>query len=782
MADSSDQLSDRTLPGRAYYREEAVEGGSLDLAARRREIDALVYEDDGVSVVDITEMDVDQDLTLAQPMGSLLLPSAAPDYPVVIEAQPRLAVQSIALLHEQTAVHQEVHHHYPPPDATNVGHTERDRLLVAQADELARQTIKTDTMQLAGMALEQEMSVLRQALETERSRASRAEAMVKELQVRETESRRQMDAVLDAKQRMEDIAAEFRQRDAERGRVLQNERLARSLAGVKAEPSPSASTAPSPNLDNGVRLSAPLLSGFSAPKAPRYVGYTLDARRQFAKQYYEYCNECAQAALSLGTRIGIRPIGSCLDAKAKRFAAMMHFGRDAVSISNQEWTEYFQHALNYHNPGFGDLEAKIRTTVVMDEKELDPDRCYDKWVYAYWSLLDENNMISIGAAAQAKQKAVKCWSCGGPHHIAKCESTSDADKSTIRAKHAESKRTNGGSGVSSDGKSESKGVARIDGKAESKKGSVIFKAKALQWPDCPPRDGSCWAVVIHGGLDEPVPALLDSGCDSGLVVSQGLAERLSTTSNLDLQLTVLPNTQVMEGFGGVPLTLSRHLVVPELALLVGDTPILLTSVSAWVDDTDPALAITVGRPIMKVLGYSTEGLLRNAAASPSVYDMGHLSVLDHDTSALCRALRAQRAHLDAEDDAKDDFDDDEVLMTSVSVALQAKIVEAKEHGLSESGSIRLSALLAKYDDVFRLDFCQDPPVSVEPLEVRFKKDATPTTCKARRYSPLQTDFLRTHLGELVKAGLARRTNRSRWCSPPRLVPKKDGSLRMTVDT
>ncbi|CAK4458960.1 unnamed protein product, partial [Aphanomyces euteiches] len=686
-----------TLPGRAYYREEAEEGGRLDLAARRREIDSLVYEDDGVSVADITEMDVDQDLTLAQPMGPVLLPAAAPGYPVVIEAQPRLAVQSIALLHEQTAMHQEVHHHYPPPDASNVSHTERDRLLVAQADELARQTIKTETMQLAGMALEQEMSVLRQALETERSRASRAEAMVKELQVRETESRRRMDAVLDAKQRMEDIATELRQRDAERERVLQNGRLAQSLAGVKAEPIPSASTAPSPSVDNRVRLTAPLLSGFSAPKAPRYVGYTLDARRQFAKQYYEYCNECAQAALSL----------------------------------------------DYHGPDFGDLEAKIRTTVVMDEKELDPDRCYDKWVYAYWSLLDKNNMIlfhtkhpknavkalvdgtrpaslravvknhleldqkhlrnsvlqfmafvktkliaqleftraakanglvkvpddanikakalshnkgdsgRIGVAAQAKQKSVKCWSCGGPHHIAKCESTSDAEKSAIRAKHAESKRTNGGPGVSSDGKSEAKGVARIDDKAESKKGSVTFKSKALQWPGCPPRDGSCWAVVIHGGLDDPVPALLDSGCDSGFFH----------------MLTVLPNPQVMEGFGGVPLTLSRHLVIPELALLVGDTPILLTSVSAWVDDTDPALAITVGRPIMKVLGYSTEGLLRNVAASPSVYDMGHLSVLDHETSALCRALRAQRAHLDAEDDAKDDFDDEEVLTTSVNVVL-----------------------------------------------------------------------------------------------------------------
>ncbi|CAK4635154.1 unnamed protein product, partial [Aphanomyces euteiches] len=93
MADSSDQFTDRTLPGRAYYREQTKEGDSLDLAASRREIDALVNEDDGFYVTDITEIDVDQDLTLAQPMGPQHLPAAAPGYPVVIEAQHRLAVQ-----------------------------------------------------------------------------------------------------------------------------------------------------------------------------------------------------------------------------------------------------------------------------------------------------------------------------------------------------------------------------------------------------------------------------------------------------------------------------------------------------------------------------------------------------------------------------------------------------------------------------------------------------------------------------------------------------------------
>ncbi|KAG9414559.1 hypothetical protein AC1031_007966 [Aphanomyces cochlioides] len=332
-------------------------------------------------------------------------------------------------------------------------------------------------------------------------------------------------------------------------------------------------------------------------------------------------------------------------------------------MTEQEWTEYFQYALKYHCPDYGDLEAKIRTSVIMDDKELDPNNCYDKWAYAYWALLDKNNMRSFntkypknavkalmdgstpggaagsseksfgtrseappqfsGTAAKAsvlvkvpddinpkakamsrqnsggasksagasqQPKIMKCWSCGGPHDISKCESTSDADKIAIRAKRAEAKPKGS---VPKDG-SDGKAAATAEAKSEAKKALVTFKTKALKWLDGPPKDGSCWSVVVHGGLDDSVLALLDSGCDSGLIVSHGLVDKLSSTSALDLQLAVLDSPQVMKGFGGVPLTLSRHVVVPELALLVGDTPVLLTSVSAWVDDTDPTLAITVG--------------------------------------------------------------------------------------------------------------------------------------------------------------------------------------------
>ncbi|RHY13754.1 hypothetical protein DYB32_010900 [Aphanomyces invadans] len=351
-----------TLPGGAYYREEA---NSMDLAARRQEIEDLVYEEDGVSMEGVREADADQEITI--------VPASAPLFVGPVDGQPVI----------------------PPTEGVRV---DRDQLLVAQASELARQGAKSDTMQQAGIALEQELKALRQAYDAEALRASRAEALVEQLHLRDAESRPQLNQILDAKKCMEEIASDLRIRDLDRERSWERERAPWFDVNVKREklpsqPSVSQTVLTSP--DACVQVTPPLLSGFAAPKPPRYTGYSLEARRMFAKQYYEYCNECAQAAVSLGTKIGIRPIGTCIEAKAKSFAAMIHFGKDVALITNADWTQYFQYALNYNGPDFCDLEAKVRTTVAMDDKELDPDKCFDKWVYSYWALLDQNNMMSF---------------------------------------------------------------------------------------------------------------------------------------------------------------------------------------------------------------------------------------------------------------------------------------------------------------------------------------------------------------------------------------------------
>jgi len=73
----------------------------------------------------------------------------------------------------------------------------------------------------------------------------------------------------------------------------------------------------------------------------------------------------------------------------------MHFGKGVGEVTHQEWVSYFQYALDYHSPDYGDLVEKIKTSVILDENDLDIDRCFDKWVLAYWGLLERNHMMSF---------------------------------------------------------------------------------------------------------------------------------------------------------------------------------------------------------------------------------------------------------------------------------------------------------------------------------------------------------------------------------------------------
>ncbi|RLO13293.1 hypothetical protein DYB28_001496 [Aphanomyces astaci] len=85
----------------------------------------------------------------------------------------------------------------------------------------------------------------------------------------------------------------------------------------------------------------------------------------------------------------------CINVKIKRSAAMIHLGKDPDIATKAEWMAYFQYALDDHGPDFGDLEAKIKTSVVMNDKELDADRCYDKW-----ALMEGIHPASLKAVVQ----------------------------------------------------------------------------------------------------------------------------------------------------------------------------------------------------------------------------------------------------------------------------------------------------------------------------------------------------------------------------------------------
>ena len=877
--DREDDFSDRTLP-EGYYGEGATTG--VDLQGQRLALEGLTYEEDAMSVVG----DDENQRLLALPAPPLdnfattrrmayQVTRLAPEPLLGVVREPTLLqvhdesqgpTVTTHQVHDQSTTRQEVHHHYGDVAAQQmavqrlaeerVERLRQQEQIQAQAMELSRRERLEEKMHSAGTLLQQQLEDMRKANKLRSQEAERAAEHVRKLQADQAaaqERQRQLEIQL---QQMTKLDLE-RQLSRERERTQWQQSV-----WMK----PEASSAPVGRPELPVPTPSPtLLSGFSAPKAPRYSGSTLDARKAFASQYHEYVSDCAQVALATGCRIGIRPIGTCIEAKAKRFAAEMHMGKDVQAVKNHEWEAYFQYAFDYHGQDYGDLEQAIRSHVIMDDKELDAERCHDKWIHSYWLLLERNNMQSFHKrhpknavkaliegirpaslkavvkshldldqkhlrndvlqffayvktkliaqneftrAAKAsglvktedkarnedsqpknpKAKAIKkpfdrksapppvatpvvpskgveCWSCKGSHRIQDCVETSEAEKTAI----IEKKRNEW---------SEARKAKRA-------------QAKALRQLAPNPSDGSVWASIPGVDLQEPVQALIDSGSDAVMVISSGLVNLLTQTMTQDLQLMTLEEPTMMEGFGLRPVALSQHLVLPVVELTIDDARLTLRNVSAWVDPNDHGLAFTLGRPIMTALGYSTESLIRGASMKQGDIDLSGLSVLDQDASAVAKALRARYAQLLSEGGeqlALDKEEDDDLPVedpvAKVKEVLRVKILEASEQGLSTHGTKILEAILMEHSDVFRVQFQDDPPIHVAPLEVRLKPDAIPTMCKQRRYSPLHTDFLRSHLAEIVGYKLGRVNGRSRWASPPRIVSKSNPKdpFRMTVDT
>ena len=215
----------------------------------------------------------------------------------------------------------------------------------------------------------------------------------------------------------------------------------------------------------------------------------------------------------------------------------------------------------------------------------------------------------------------------------------------------------------------------------------------------------------------------------------------------------------------MPVLMNRHIIIPELELLTPAGPYRLLRFNSWIDESDPDTNLTVGLPVMREMGYTTMGLLEEVHAVSSTLDLRHLSVTDQgDTSAVHRDLRLRTLRQHAEEsefEGVEDMDDDDGKITSATADI------AVTEGISLSGKTQLGQLLLiRFHDVFRKYWkTGDVAVKVTPLKVQLRQGATPTVCKQRRYSPLLSEFIRKHTGEIVEYRLGWVNPRSRWASP-----------------
>ena len=289
-----------------------------------------------------------------------------------------------------------------------------------------------------------------------------------------------------------------------------------------------------------------------------------------------------------------------------------------------------------------------------------------------------------------------------------------------------------------------------------------------------------------------VEVLLDSGADVSLI-SGGLMKRLEEEAEF-LRVKKLSKPKVVGTAGKDVLSIRRSICLESVVFQTSAGPLVWRNVWCMVDDGDERISLIINRETMEQMGYSPDALLveakRRMDREENLVQTEEQPV--SDALPFIRLLRIkEEARLREDMDGDVDQFEEKLLTPEISPAdqqqdqikeiLTKKVQEAIAAGLVAEDAQRLESMLEEYRDVFRIEFANDPPIKVEPMKVNIKPDALPVMCKSRRYPPLHRQFLRDHMEDLEEHDLVERNPEAIWGSAPRIVPKKDGTLRMTVD-
>lgn len=304
-------------------------------------------------------------------------------------------------------------------------------------------------------------------------------------------------------------------------------------------------------------------------------------------------------------------------------------------------------------------------------------------------------------------------------------------------------------------------------------------------------DSGLTTATINGSLVTAV--LLDTGADT-LLVSKAVIEALELQGAF-VNIAIEKYARMLLPVGESHLMVTRRVRFDDIILGTSAGDLILHDLVCWILEDDRPFSLTIGRPVLNRLGFSTDHLLATARETSEHWDVfesmdGPASGIDSQESRLNRAHKLTSEALHEGQDHEID-EPDRLVMTptpkadaeAVRKALDEQLMAARQNGLPPVETDHLAVILETYEDCFRVSFGRDPPVSVSPPKVRLKADARTIKAKARRYPPEHRAFIEDHMNDLMEHGLVFENHRSRWSSAPRIVNKKDpGDYGTTVDT
>ena len=369
-----------------------------------------------------------------------------------------------------------------------------------------------------------------------------------------------------------------------------------------------------------------------------------------------------------------------------------------------------------------------------------------------------------------------CWNCKGDHYVYNCPTATPEMKARGQQSAAAGRRR----------------VNPKEGGASTAEG-----AKRVRQPEGKPRErrsGERPAVI--------------NGAYSANVALDWMASRTTlTTGTLQRMRRAVPVAE--QTVDAVPFEMgngesveSTTAVFIDIKLDTRSAPVNLRKVCAFVLP-GPDTSVLLGEPELSALGFTDPTDRLDEIAAAGMVDVEATNPLDVQ-QGVAMPQRAKRVHMSvttapARDDlvtaesdeedvpergvrARDDGDEGQGnSKEAVEKALADMLRRAEANGAPRRVMVRLTDIVMRYQDVFKLELGRDGAANVEPFVIDLiNEEEMPRMQRARRFAPLQMQFLHEHVKALLHMGVVRRSS-SAYGSPVVLARKKDGTWRMCVD-
>ncbi|GMF52587.1 unnamed protein product [Phytophthora fragariaefolia] len=537
---------------------------------------------------------------------------------------------------------------------------------------------------------------------------------------------------------------------------------------------------PTASPENEERFSSQRVAAAPAlPQPPRFAGRTMQDRRDFMQKYETYL-AAINALQTPYTGAFAMPVGACVESKTKRMIARYEFNSTVNLITEQQWIGYFMQAKLPSLVDYAAVDDAMKT-LKMKITWPEPESRMMNFQADLEGILDKFNLTDQAFEHEQRRLVRYLSNALEPPSFKAAVTTKLTLQRNKQFKHERHAR-------------------ELRERREAARGTPVKKFSVMEAgkPAMAEDRGSVVAAVDGVAVKA---RMLDTGADASLV-ARGVMDALEAMGKTLSVRPVAGITLSPVGKGAIAVT--RSVIFCEVVLTTPAGPLMLRNLSCYVEEHNNSMEMIVGRPILKLLGYSTDKLLVEARSISPEWELGGHRTgggeSDAAPTALQKMCRLQESSRDptltteeAEDVERQETRTATPCMrptnlTEVIQHLEKKVEVATKMGLTLDGRAKLATVIHFSADCFRVEFGNDPPVRVVPLKVRLKDGVRPVKAQPRRYSPTDREFLDRHTRALLDNGLVFLNHRSCWASAPNIVRKKEQGVdpsadpRMTIDS